>query len=225
MSSLEGQFYFNPSGSAQNNQPAASTGQKEALERERQELAREKQEIERQKTLDAEREQLATERRKIEAERQQLAMGKRPFSSTTEETTRLEATKSLAEKNKQEGDLFHAENKKKEGVLTLRSGLQLKVIKEGTGNKPKVTDTITVNYRGTLIDGKEFDSSYRRGEPATFSVNGVISGWKEALLLMKVGAKWQLFIPSNLAYGEKGVGNIIGPNATLLFEVELISIK
>ena len=130
------------------------------------------------------------------------------------------------EKNKQEGEAFLAENKKKEGVKTLPSGLQYKVITEGTGKSPKASDTVTVNYRGTLIDGTEFDSSYKRGQAASFQVNGVIKGWTEALQLMKEGAKWQLFVPSNLAYGEKGTGSgPIGPNATLVFEVELISVK
>jgi FKBP-type peptidyl-prolyl cis-trans isomerase FklB len=129
----------------------------------------------------------------------------------------------LGAKNKKEGEVFLAENKKKEGVITLPSGLQYKVIKEGTGKMPKATDTVTTNYRGTLIDGTEFDSSYKRGEPATFPVNGVIPGWTEALQLMKTGSKWQLFIPSNRAYGERGTGPI-GPNAVLLFDVDLISI-
>ncbi len=132
--------------------------------------------------------------------------------------------KVLAEKNKKEGTAFLAENKKKKDVTVLPSGLQYKVIKEGKGKKPKPTDTVTVNYRGTFIDGTEFDSSQRHGQPATISVNGVIPGWTEALGLMQEGAKWQLFIPSNLAYGEKGGGQI-GPNATLVFEVELISIE
>jgi len=135
-----------------------------------------------------------------------------------------EKMQALGVKNKKEGEAFLAENKKKEGVITLPSGLQYKIIKEGTGNMPKAADTVTTNYRGTLIDGTEFDSSYKRGEPATFPVNGVISGWTEALQLMKTGSKWQLFIPSNLAYGERGTGPI-GPNAVLLFDVELISIK
>ena len=134
-------------------------------------------------------------------------------------------TKELGEKNKKDGDAFLAENKKKEGVITLPSGLQYKVIKEGDGKIPTANDTVTVNYRGTLIDGTEFDSSYKRGQPATFPVKGVIPGFSEALQLMKVGSKWQLFIPSNLAYGERGAGNEIGPNATLIFELELLSIK
>lgn len=131
----------------------------------------------------------------------------------------------ISDNNKKEGEAFLAENKKKEGVVSLPSGLQYKVIKEGEGNIPKATDTVTVHYRGTVIDGTEFDSSYGRGEPITFPVKGVIPGWSEALQLMKTGSKWQLFIPSNLAYGERGKGGIIGPNATLVFDVELLSIK
>jgi FKBP-type peptidyl-prolyl cis-trans isomerase FklB len=133
--------------------------------------------------------------------------------------------KVAGEKNKKDGETFLAENKKKEGVKTTASGLQYRVIKEGTGEMPKATDTVVTNYKGTLIDGTEFDSSYKRGEPATFPVTGVIKGWTEALQLMKVGSKWQLFIPSELAYGEKGAGRDIGPNATLIFEIELVSIK
>jgi FKBP-type peptidyl-prolyl cis-trans isomerase FklB len=136
-----------------------------------------------------------------------------------------EKMKVVAEKNKKEGEAFLAANKKKKGVKTLPSGLQYKVIKEGTGEMPKLTDTVTTNYRGTLIDGTEFDSSYKRGQPAKFPVKGVIAGWTEALQLMKVGSTWQLFIPSSLAYGERGAGNIIGPNATLIFDIELISIN
>jgi len=135
-----------------------------------------------------------------------------------------ELTRKLGEKNKTEGEAFLAENKKKEGVVTLPSGLQYKVIKAGSGKRPKVTDTVTVQYRGTLIDGTEFDSSYRRGEPVTFPVNAVIPGWTEALKLMQEGAKWQVFIPSKLAYGERGGGGI-GPNATLIFEIELVSVQ
>lgn len=131
----------------------------------------------------------------------------------------------VAKKNKAEGEAFLSENKKKEGVKALPSGLQYKVIKTGTGKKPKSNDTVTVHYRGTLINGAEFDSSYKRGQPVSFQVSGVIPGWTEALQLMEVGAKWQLFIPSNLAYGEQGAGRDIGPNATLIFEVELVSIQ
>jgi FKBP-type peptidyl-prolyl cis-trans isomerase FklB len=136
-----------------------------------------------------------------------------------------EVMKSQGDKNKKEGETFLAENKKKDGVKTLASGLQYKVIKEGTGKIPKATDKVSTHYQGTLIDGTEFDSSYKRGEPATFPVNGVIPGWTEALQLMKVGSKWQLFIPSKLAYGEKGAGPKIGPNATLIFTIELLAIK
>ena len=131
----------------------------------------------------------------------------------------------VARKNKEQGDSFLADNKKKEGVKTLQSGLQYKVIKVGVGKKPKLNDYVTTHYRGTLIDGTEFDSSYKRGQPATFQVSGVIPGWTEALQLMETGAKWQLFIPSSLAYGERGAGGVIGPNATLIFEIELISIQ
>lgn len=132
--------------------------------------------------------------------------------------------KAAGEKNKTAGDAFLAENKAKPGVITLPSGLQYKVLTEGKGDKPKATDTVTVQYRGTLIDGTEFDSSYSRNQPATFPVNGVIPGWTEALQLMPVGSKWQLCIPGNLAYGERGAGQSIGPNAVLIFEVELLSI-
>ncbi len=135
-----------------------------------------------------------------------------------------EKMKAVAEKNKKEGEAFLAANKKKLGVKVLPSGLQYKVITEGKGPSPKETDTVTVNYRGTLIDGTEFDSSYKRNEPATFPVKGVIKGWTEALQLMQEGAKWQLFIPASLAYGERGAGAMIGPNATLIFEVELLKI-
>ena len=135
----------------------------------------------------------------------------------------MEKRKQLGEKNKTDGEKFLAENKTKEGVKTLPSGLQYKVLVEGSGESPKETDTVSVNYRGTFVDGKEFDSSYKRGQPATFALNGVIKGWTEALLLMKPGAKWQLFIPPDLAYSERGYGSQIGPNAALIFEIELIS--
>jgi FKBP-type peptidyl-prolyl cis-trans isomerase FklB len=129
-------------------------------------------------------------------------------------------------KNKQEGEAFLAANKGKEGVVTLPSGLQYKVLKQGEGKKPSATDTVQCNYRGTLIDGTEFDSSAKHGgAPATFPVNGVIKGWTEALQLMPVGSKYQLFIPSDLAYGDRGMGGSIGPGATLIFEVELVSIQ
>jgi FKBP-type peptidyl-prolyl cis-trans isomerase FklB len=138
---------------------------------------------------------------------------------------KAEAMKKLGEKNKAEGEKFLAGNAKKEGVKTLPSGLQYKEIAPGTGKSPKTTDTVTTHYKGTLIDGTEFDSSYKSGQPATFEVTGVIPGWTEALQRMKEGAKWHLFVPSNLAYGESGRGTLIGPNATLIFEMELISVK
>ena len=131
----------------------------------------------------------------------------------------------IAEKNRAEGEAFLAANGKKEGVVTLPSGLQYKVLAAGKGKSPNPTDNVTVHYRGTYVDGTEFDSSFKRNAPATFGVDRVIAGWQEALPMMKEGAKWQLFIPSNLAYGEKGAGGQIGPNATLIFEVELVSIQ
>jgi FKBP-type peptidyl-prolyl cis-trans isomerase FklB len=136
-----------------------------------------------------------------------------------------EKQKLAGDANKKEGDAFLAENKTKEGIVTLPSGLQYRILTEGTGPKPGATDSVTCNYRGTLISGIEFDSSYKRGQPATFQVNGVIKGWTEALQLMPVGSKWQLFIPGELAYGERGPSPQIGPNSTLLFEVELLSIQ
>jgi FKBP-type peptidyl-prolyl cis-trans isomerase len=128
------------------------------------------------------------------------------------------------ETNKKEGAAFLAANATKAGVVTLPSGLQYKVLVAGTGPKPTAADRVVCNYRGTLLDDTEFDSSYKRGQPATFGVSGVIKGWTEALQLMPVGSKWQLFIPSDLAYGERGQGPI-GPNSTLIFEVELLSIE
>lgn len=132
--------------------------------------------------------------------------------------------KAAAEKNLAEGEAFLAENKAKEGVTTTDSGLQYQVIKEGDGAKPIAMDNVSVHYRGTLLDGTEFDSSYDRGRPASFRVNGVIAGWTEALQLMPVGSTYKLFIPSKLAYGERGTGSKIGPNSTLIFEVELLEI-
>jgi len=125
---------------------------------------------------------------------------------------------------RKQGEDFLAANKSKPGIQTLPDGLQYKVVTEGTGPKPTASDTVTVNYRGTLINGKEFDSSYKRGQPISFPVGGVIKGWTEALQLMPVGSKWQLFIPADLAYGDRGAGGDIGPGETLIFDVELISI-
>jgi FKBP-type peptidyl-prolyl cis-trans isomerase len=137
-----------------------------------------------------------------------------------------EKMQALSEANKTQGEAFLAENKTKEGVVTLPSGLQYKILTEGTGPKPVATDTIVCNYKGTLLDNTEFDSSYKRGQPLTIQVNGVIKGWTEALQLMPVGSKWQLFIPPDLGYGTRGgPGGGIGPNATLVFEVELMSIQ
>ena len=136
-----------------------------------------------------------------------------------------ERMQQAGETNKKQGDAFLAANKGKEGVVTLPSGLQYKILSAGTGPKPATSDSVVCNYRGTLIDGTEFDSSYKRGQPATFPVGGVIKGWTEALQLMPVGSKWQLFVPSELAYGERGTGADIGPNAVLIFEVELLSIQ
>ena len=129
------------------------------------------------------------------------------------------------ETNKKEGEAFLAANKGKEGIVTLPSGLQYKILTAGTGSKPTSADTVVCNYRGTLINGTEFDSSYKRGQPATFPVSGVIKGWTEALPMMPVGSKWQLFIPADLAYGDRAPGPEIGPNSTLIFEVELLSIQ
>jgi FKBP-type peptidyl-prolyl cis-trans isomerase FklB len=136
-----------------------------------------------------------------------------------------EAMQKTGEINKKAGDDFLAQNKTKPGVVALPDGLQYKILKEGTGPKPTANDSVVCNYRGTLLDGTEFDSSYKRGQPATFPVSGVIKGWTEAVQLMPVGSKWQLFLPADLAYGNRGAGQDIGPNATLIFEVELLSIQ
>jgi UDP-GlcNAc:undecaprenyl-phosphate/decaprenyl-phosphate GlcNAc-1-phosphate transferase len=137
----------------------------------------------------------------------------------------MQAAEEAASDNKKEGEAFLAENTKKEGVVTLPSGLQYKVITAGQGKKPLETDTVLCNYKGTFIDGTEFDSSAQTGKPVAFDLKGILPGFKEALLLMPVGSKWQLFIPSDLAYGEHGAGTVIGPNVTLIFEVELVSIQ
>lgn len=131
----------------------------------------------------------------------------------------------LAQKGTQESKKFLAENKTKKGVITTKSGLEYKILKKGTGPTPKASDTVVVDYSGKLVNGKVFDSSYKRGKPATFPVDHVIPGWTEALEMMHVGAKWRLFIPPNLAYGSRGAGNVIPPNSVLIFDVELHSIK
>ncbi|HVI08735.1 MAG TPA: FKBP-type peptidyl-prolyl cis-trans isomerase [Candidatus Binatia bacterium] len=165
-----------------------------------------------------------------------LAGGKTLLTDEEAQAAIVQVQKDLREKqeakrkeegdaNKKQGEAFLAENKAKDGVKTTADGLQYKVLTDGTGPKPAADDTVTVNYKGTLINGTEFDSSYKRGQPASFPVSGVIKGWTEALQLMPVGSKWQVFIPSDLAYGERGAGANIGPNSTLIFEVELISIQ
>ena len=133
--------------------------------------------------------------------------------------------KEASEKNKAEAEAFFAENKNKEGVITLDSGLQYKVLKSGDGKSPKLSSSVEAHYAGRLIDGTEFDSSYKRGKPQAFKVTGVIKGWTEILQLMKEGDKWEVYIPSDLAYGERGSGPTIGPNAALIFEMELISVN
>jgi FKBP-type peptidyl-prolyl cis-trans isomerase FklB len=134
-------------------------------------------------------------------------------------------TQELAQKNRQVGNAFLAENKKKEGTVQTASGLQYQVMQAGKGKKPKPSDTVVVHYRGYTIAGNEFDNSYARGEPATFQVTSIIEGWQEALQLMQEGAKWKVFIPPALAYGANGAGDTIGPNETLIFEIELVTIK
>ncbi len=131
----------------------------------------------------------------------------------------------LSDKNQKAGKKYLAANKKKPGIVELPSGLQYRIVEEGSGEKPVSSDTVKVHYRGTLIDGTEFDSSYARGEPVTFQVAKIINGWQQALILMSEGAKWQVFIPPILAYGSGGAGQNIGPNETLVFEVELVSIE
>jgi FKBP-type peptidyl-prolyl cis-trans isomerase len=137
----------------------------------------------------------------------------------------MEKMQKAGEKNKKEGETFLTANKAKPGVVTLPSGLQYKILQAGTGPKPTATDSVSCNYRGTLIDGTEFDSSYKRGQATTFPVSGVIKGWTEALQLMPVGSKWQLFVPASLAYGDRAASALIGPDATLIFDVELVSIQ
>ncbi|VAW57182.1 FKBP-type peptidyl-prolyl cis-trans isomerase FklB [hydrothermal vent metagenome] len=146
------------------------------------------------------------------------------FQTTMKEKQKVKMEE-MAKAGKAKGDKYLADNKAKEGVKTTASGLQYKILKAGDGATPAATDTVITHYTGSLIDGKVFDSSYKRNAPATFPVNGVIKGWTEALQLMKVGAKWQLFIPAELAYGDRGAGASIGPNQVLIFELELIEIK
>jgi len=165
-----------------------------------------------------------------------LAGGKTLLTEQEAQTAMMEVQADLRKKqeaktqaegaaNKKQGEEFLAANKSKDGVVTLPSGLEYKILQAGTGPKPTASDTVECNYRGTLIDGKEFDSSAKHGGPATFPVSGVIKGWTEALQLMPVGSKWQLFIPADLAYGDRGAGPEIGPDSTLIFDVELVNIK
>ena len=144
-------------------------------------------------------------------------------------TTQMEKMKAKMEKvakeNLDKSNVFLAENKKKKGIVTLESGLQYQILSSGKGASPRKDQEVTVNYRGTILDGREFDSSYKRNKPETFLVSGIIEGWQQALLLMKPGDKWKLFIPPNLAYGEQSAGNMIEPNSALIFEVELISVQ
>jgi len=153
-----------------------------------------------------------------------LACGVYAADDSMTTTTQTQSTDASMQ-NKQTGDAFLAQNKTKSGVVTLPNGLQYKVITEGTGPKPTASDEVTVNYAGTFINGKEFDSSYKRGEPATFPVSGVIAGWTQALQLMPKGSTWMLYVPSSLAYGEQGMPPVIGPNETLIFKVELLDVK
>lgn len=153
----------------------------------------------------------------------EIAAVMQEFSKQMEAKQKQEAQAQQG-KNLTEGEMFMEENKNKEGVQTTTSGLQYKVLTEGDGAKPSATDRVTVHYRGTLLDGTEFDSSYKRGQPATFALNGVIKGWTEGLQLMKMGSKYEFVIPPKLAYGKRGTGAQIGPDATLIFEVELLDI-
>ena len=155
---------------------------------------------------------------------EEVAAGMQQLQKSHSERMQAEQ-KAAADKNLAEGEAFLKDNATKEGVVTTESGLQYKIVTAGEGPKPGAEDVVKVHYRGTLIDGTEFDSSYKRGEPVTFPVGGVIPGWVEALQLMPVGSKWELYIPSGLAYGPGGAGNQIGPNSALKFEVELLSIE
>ena len=152
--------------------------------------------------------------------------GNKPQVNSRERRQALKDIKAKrAQDNLEKAQAFLAENAKKEGVVTLESGLQYKEIKAGEGKSPAITDSVKVNYRGSLIDGSEFDSSYQRGKPSTFPIKNVIKGWKEAMQLMKEGAKWELYIPPELAYGKLGHGKTIPPNSALVFEVELLSVN
>lgn len=166
----------------------------------------------------------AVENRTPRLSKEEMQATKTAFQQKMQAKAQKEMMK-IAEKNLAEGEKFLAENKAKEGVTTLASGLQYKIIKKGTGAIPTAEDTVVTDYTGKLINGQVFDSSIQRGQPATFPVKGVISGWTEALQLMPVGSKWELYIPAKLAYGERGAGQMIAPNSALIFEIELLDIK
>lgn len=184
-------------------------------------MAQTKDDIDIDKVMMGLKESFAGKEPRMKKEEMMAAM--QEFQQAMQQKQQAKMTE-MAGKNAKDGEAFLAENKKKDGVVTLPSGLQYKVVTAGKGKSPKVSDTVVTHYRGSLIDGKVFDSSYDRGEPVTFPVNGVIPGWTEALQKMKVGDKWQLFIPANLAYGEQGSGPI-GPNSVLIFDIELLEIK
>jgi FKBP-type peptidyl-prolyl cis-trans isomerase FklB len=156
-----------------------------------------------------------------------VAMTQEEMKSTLQayQQKELEAHMALAKKNAEAGKEFLAANKKKEGVVELESGVQYRVIKEGSGKKPQAGDTVLVNYRGTLLNGVEFDSSHKHGGPTEIPLNRVIPGWREALQLMQEGAQWEVFIPAKLAYGARGASDVIGPNETLIFDIELVKVK
>lgn len=168
------------------------------------------------------RDALADEKKSLLTDEEMAAVMKE-FAQKMQDAQK-EKRESQTKENEDKGKSFRDENAKKEGVTTTASGLQIETITKGEGAQPKAEDTVTVHYVGTLIDGKEFDSSVKRGQPATFPLNGVIKGWTEGLQLMNVGGKYKLVVPSELAYGANGAGQLIGPNATLVFEVELIGI-
>lgn len=154
-----------------------------------------------------------------------LAMSQKTGVSAEQASAMAEKNKAIAEKNRKDGEAFLADNKAKEGIVTLESGLQYRIVKAGVGDKPAIKDTVVVEYRGSFIDGTEFTNSRTRGRPGIFPVGSAIKGWQQALQLMPVGSTWQLFVPPHLAYGERGAGGLIRPNATLVFETELVGIK
>ena len=154
-----------------------------------------------------------------------LAMAQKSSASPEQASAATEKSKAIAEKNRKDGEAFLADNKAKDGVVTLESGLQYRIVKAGVGDKPAIKDTVVVEYRGSFIDGTEFSNSRTRGRPGIFPVGSAIKGWQQALQLMPVGSTWQLFVPPHLAYGERGAGGLIRPNATLVFETELLGIK